>query len=294
VNHRLRASQRPVIALILLLVLPAAPLHARPMITEEVATVGKLMFEAGFKASYRVDSFKAPEKTDYETVNIPVEAKLGLSPRLEAGVVLNYVSHRLDTPNALYSGSRTALFSPEVKYSPWSAFGLQIIYHTAIAEEETQELPVARGDDYEVKALFRVPMRVPLQINLGYLFRNSYSTRFGVEGGPKYRVEPSDVAEASIAAEIPLKWGFGLLTEAAYYRVGEQSTADVTNEESDGEAMDALVGLTWTRGGWALGTGVAFGLLDESHTSFDLQRGAGDYQLRWMASYRLKPRKPGQ
>lgn len=280
-------------ALAMLAALCAAPAAARPLITEEVAPVGKLMFELGFQASYRKDTFREPE-TDYETVTLPVEAKIGLTPRLETGFKLNYISQRMETPDATYDGSRTSLFSPHLKYSPTDYAGLLFLYHVAGGEEEDPELPVARGDDYEVKALFRLPFRVPVEINLGYVFRNAYSSKLGIRGGREYRVEPGDIAEASLATEIPFKWGLALLTEAAYYTVKEQRVAGVRNLESDGEAADALVGLTWTRGGWFLGTGVAFGLLDESHTSFDLERGAGDYQVRWMLAYQLRPRKPGQ
>jgi hypothetical protein len=284
---------RATVALAFLFALAAAPAAAHPLITEPAAPLGKLIFESGFAASYRHDTFRAP-KTEYETVTLPFEAKLGLTDRLEAGIVMNFLSHRLTTPDARFKGSRSAVFNPEVKYSPIDNVGVQFIYHHAICEEGTQELPIARGDDYEVKGLFHLPVSIPMEFNVGYLFRNDYFSTLGINNGPKYRVNPADIFEMSLSAEFPLRWNLALLTEGAYYAVGKQRVAGVIQTKSNGTAADALVGITWTHAGWSLGTGIAFGLLDESHTSFDLERGAGDYQLRGMASYRLKPRKPGQ
>lgn len=280
--------------LTLLTALTAAPAAARPLITEPTAPLGRYMFEAGISPSYREDTFQAPVKMRYETVNIPVRLSLGLTDRLDVGFILNSLSERLHTPDARYSGSRTALFNPYFKYSPRDYVGFQFIYHRSAGEEGNQELGIARGDDYEVKALFHVPTRVPIEFNFGYVARHPYDTRLGVRAGPQYRVKPSDIGEASVATEFPIRWNVALLTEAAYYIVGKETIGGVNQQKSDGSAADALVGLTWTYGGWSLGTGVAFGLLDEGHSSFDLERGAGDYQLRWMLAYKLRPRKPGQ
>src|SRR5262245_16722134 len=112
----------------------ASPAHARPLITEEVATVGHLMFEAGLGGSYRNDKYKAPDKNEYETVRIPAYAKIGFGNHFETGFTLDYQSQRLHTPAARYEGSRTALFSPEIKISPFTNAGLQFIYHDAIEE----------------------------------------------------------------------------------------------------------------------------------------------------------------
>ena len=285
------AAFRATLASALLSLLAAAPASARPLVTEPVAPLGRLMFETGFAASYRHDVFREP-KMSYETVTLPFEAKLGITDRLDAGIQMSFLSQRLDTPDARYSGSRSALFNPELKYAFHDDFGLQFIYHVGISEEGNQELSIARGDDYEVKALFHVPLVIPIEINLGYDFRNDYFSSLGIRGGPKSRVNPSDIMEANAAAEFPLLWHVALLTEGAYYVVGKQRVDGVVQNGSNGTAADALVGLTWTNAGWSVGTGVAFGLLQESHTSFDLERGAGDYQIRGRISYRLKPRKP--
>ncbi len=285
-----RSVSRAAVALTLLSAL-AAPVVAHPLITEPVAPLGSLMFESGFAASYRHDEFRDPKLT-YETANIPFEARIGVTNRLDAGVQMSFLSQRLQTPAADYKGSRTSLFSPELKYAFHDNFGLQFVYHHALGEEGSQELAIARGDDYEVKALFHLPLRVPLELNVGYLFRNDYFSALGIKGGPKYRVDPADIFETSLAAEIPIHWHIALLTEAAYYAVGKQRVAGLPEAKSNGTAADALVGLTWTYAGWNIGSGVAFGLLDESHTSFNLERGAGDYELRFRLSYRLKPRKP--
>jgi len=286
-----RFSPGAAVALTLISLLVAAPAAAHPLITEPVAPLGRLMFESGFAATFRSDAFREP-KTTYETSNIPFEARLGVTDRLDVGVTMNYLSQRLRGPEFDYKGSRTAVFNPELKYAFNDIVGLQFIYHNGISEEGAQELSIARGDDYELKALFRLPLRVPIELNLGYLFRNDYFSTLGIRDNPKSRVKPGDIALASLAAEIPIHWHIALLAEGAYYSVQEQTVAGVSQEGSKGTAADALVGLTWTYAGWNIGSGVAFGLLDESHTSFDLERGAGDYQLRFRVSYRLKPRKP--
>jgi hypothetical protein len=277
-------------AFLLLTTVVNASAHARPIITEPAAVLERWMFESGIRASYRRDTFRSPS-TDYETVRVPVDARLGFPGRLELGLGLDFVSQRLETDAYRYDGSQTSLFNPQIKFNPIQNVGLLFIYHMPAREESRQQLSIARGDDAELMALFHLPLRVPVEWNIGYLFRNSYTSQFGIRGGPRYTVEPGDIFETSLAAEIPVRWGLAILTEAAYYTVGEQSVGGVKNTESDGDALDALIGLTWTRAGWSLATGVDFGLLDESHTSFDLERGAGDFRWHWMARYRLNPRK---
>ena len=92
--------------------------------------------------------------------------------------------------------------------------------------------------------------------------------------------------------EIPIPAHFYLISEAAYYTVSSRKHNDVAIPNTSGEAADVLFGLGWGYAGWNMYSGVGFGLLEESHTSFDVERGAGDVQYRLGLSYKLKPSKP--
>ena len=68
--------------------------------------------------------------------------------------------------------------------------------------------------------------------------------------------------------------------------------------------MDAFIGMEWAYKGWTIGAGAAFGLLDEQHTSFDIERGAGllgysprdfiasSYGALYLAECRRRRKKP--
>ncbi|MBV9079927.1 MAG: hypothetical protein JO102_02270 [Elusimicrobia bacterium] len=270
-----------------------APAHARPFLTHEVAPVGRYTFETGFDASFRADRFQSP-KTDYGSVAIPVHAAFGFTDRLETGAELAYFSQRLDTANSRFNGSRPAALAPEVKYAFGRYVGLQFIWHAAIGEVNAQSLPVARGDDYEYRLLLKAPFAWPTHLNLGYVNKGRYFSRLGIEAGPKFHIAPGDITEAMLSIEAPVRWGFSLLGEGAYYHVAGRHVDHLYINDSKGDAADALVGLSWTSHGWTLGTGVSFGLLNERLTSFDIERGSGDVTYRWSILYRLKPHKPGQ
>lgn len=262
----------------------------RPLLTEEAASLGRFNFEAGMSLSFREDRFDTPEKI-YETVTIPVHVAFGFHQNLDIGVELNYFSHRLETPLERFTGSVSGQVSPYMKISPWDSFGVMGIWHTSTSEE-SQELPIARGNDLELLALITLPTPWTTHINVGYIWKGPYASNFGVIGGPISQVEQGDIFESKGAIEIPLLWNFNLLGELAYYEVDRQMIAGQTIQNTDGEAMDALAGLTWAWKGWDVGLGVSFGLLEESHTSFDLIRGAGDMRTEFSIAYKLKPRKP--
>jgi len=276
-----------------LLFLTTPLLQARPIITEEAATLGRSTFEATFKGSVREDSFNTPEST-YKSAVLPVRARLGLLSKLDLGFTLTHLSQSLETGNTRLTGSRPALFSPELKYSVNNSIGVLAIWHTALQEKPQQELPIARGDDYEIVSLFRIPVRFPSHLNIGYLFRGNYRSRFGIEGGPISKVTPGDIFQAKTSLEIPLRNAFSLLSELAYYNVQTRKIDGVDLNGSAGDALDALVGISWENKGWNIALATSFGLLNESHTSFDLERGAGDVSYHLSFSYRLKARKPNQ
>lgn len=274
----------------MLALLCAAPAAARPFTTEEVSTLGKLVFETGIAGSYRTDQFKSP-KTDYETVTVPFDMKIGLHRFVDFGFHLTYLSQTLDG-NTRYTGSRTALFSPELKISPSPFFGTLFIWHARAGDEPKQELPIARGNDYEVRALFARPGRFPLNLNVGYVWKGEYQSRQGVSQGATYKIHPGDIFETSASAELPVKWGLSLIGEGAYYHVNRRTINGVQLDRTNGSAADASIGINWKWHSWDIGTAVAFGLLNEQFTSFDLERGAGDVTYKWQAHYRLNPHKP--
>lgn len=270
-----------------------AHVEARPLLTEEVPTVGRRTFEASFSMSERRDEFNTLAQ-EYETVNFPITARFGVTNTFDAGFLLNYVSQRLETGSAEFKGSQNGRFSPFIKISPWDYFGFQAFWHLRAAEEGEQELPVVRGTDYETLFLVKLPVTWPVTFNAGYLFRGKYRSKLGVRNGIAYDIEPGDVFEAKGAIEIPLAFHFSLLGELAYYNSGENRVEGVTVPDSAAEAMDVLGGITWAYKGWNIGAGAAFGLLEEKYTSFDYERGAGDYTIKGTISYKLVPRRPNQ
>lgn len=268
-------------------------LSARPLLTEEPETLGRYTFEAGVSLSQRDDAFNSPKIT-YKTVNFPVLLRLGLHKNLDIGFNISYINQRLETGGANFSGSRTGLFSPLIKISPWKNFSFLTLWHTKATDEAEQDLPIARGDDLEAILSLRLADIWPTTVNIGYVSKGKYHSKLGVATGIPYKIEPGDIFEAKSAVEIPLKWHLSLLTELAYYNFQSKKISDQAVTNSAGEALDALVGLTWNLGGWNIGLGTAFGLLDESHTSFDLERGAGDVLYKLTACYKLSSRKPGR
>lgn len=283
----------PLRASALLLLLPSFA-AARPLLTEPTSTIGKFTFEAGAAVSERIDKFGTPE-TKYRSEAFPFNARIGLHDRFDVGFYLTYLSHHLEQGDITLNGSRPALFSPFFKFTPWNNLGLMGIWHASAKEKENQELPIARGNDFEVILLAHAPMEWPsIDLNVGYLFRESYSSRMGVQHSDALTIRPGNIFETKAAAQWPVGMNFSLLTELAYYKFGSEEVAGAKLPDSAGEAMDALAGLSWDWMGWKIGAGVAFGLLQERYTSFDLERGAGDITYKFALAYRLKPSKPNQ
>ena len=158
--------------------------------------------------------------------------------------------------------------------------------------EPDQELPVERGDDYELKALFSIPLRWPILLNAGYVWKGVYESDLGAHHQPQFRIEPGNIIETSGALEIPVRWHFSIIGEGAYYHVAQRRVEEEVVNDSAGDAADASVGLNWRSHGWDVGSAISFGLLSERFTSFDLERGSGNVTYRFQAHYRLAPRKP--
>jgi len=270
-----------------------SPLHARPLLTEDAVTAGKLSFDANILMGLREDRFGTPE-IEYTTVRFPWQARLGLNPRLDFGIMFDYVSQHLEQNGAKYTGSTNELFSTFIKYTPWDHKGFMLFWHTRRSAQDGQELPIARGDDIEALFLYSIPTRMPLSFNAGYIHRDPYSNKFGIETGQPTRVRPGSIVELKASMQTPLPANFSILSELAYYNIQKSKLADTEIQDSAGEAMDALIGLSWDYQGWYLSAGAEFGLLDEQHTSFDIQRGAGDVTYLMRVGYKLLPHKPLQ
>lgn len=264
--------------------------EARPLLTEEVPTVGRRSFDATIGISKRLDDFGSP-KTTYSTVNFPVRAQLGLSNHFDFGFMLAYLSHRLETQTAHYKGSMNGQFSPFIKYSPWTYLGFELLWHTRTPESGVQDLPAVRGQDFEPLIMAQLPTAWPITFNVGYIFRGNYKSKLGISNDIAYHIDPGNIFEAKTAIEIPIRWHFAILGELAYYNTGGSTVENRSIGGSAGEAMDGLVGLTWGYAGWNIGAGAAFGLLEERHTSFDLERGAGDVLYKVNLAYKLTPKR---
>jgi len=268
-------------------------LMARPLITRELNTLGRNTFEAGFSISERIDEFNTPRDT-YQTVFVPVYMRFGLFKRLDVGLELEHASHRLDTNGKRLKGSKPARFSPEIKLTFSDSLGILGVLEVESEEENGQDIPISRGNNYEILALYKFSSLWPLQLNAGVVLREEYSAQLGIQDGPNRNVDPGTIFETSLALEIPMKKGFFLLSELAYYDVANQKLDGITVQDSAGQALDALVGMVWVHKGWNIGLGASFGLLDESHTSFDINRGAGEVSGKFAVSYKLKPKRPGR
>ena len=265
---------------------------ARPLVTEEVPTVGRFNFEANFGLSHRTDKFGTPNST-YQTTRIPVRFRLGLAAPVEIGLEFQHINHTLKSGGYEYSGSRCGLFSPEIKYVPFKYAGVRAIWHKALAERSGQSLPIGRGDDVELMALGMLPTPWPFTVNVGYLFRQAYNTNAGVSGALPLTIHPGNIFEAKGALEVPLPKHLSIVPEILYYRVDTRKIGANEVVNSAGDAADAYVSLGWANAGWNIRAGAGWGLLKEGHTSFDLERGAGDANYLLSIAYRLAPRKPG-
>jgi len=276
-----------------ILLAASGPGWARPLITEEVATNGRFMFETGFALSQRTDSFGDPRST-LETSYFPFHAKLGLSDNIDLNLLFEYSGQRLDSNGARLSGSQLGMFSPSLKYMISPYFGVMGIFHLKQPQREGQELPIARGNDLEALALFKAPFSWPLHLNVGYVRRANYRSNFGIASALPSTVEPGNIFESMASLEIPLGSHFSLLDEMAYYRFASEKVAGDTVLDTSGRAWDEFAGLTWAYKGWDIGAAVGFGLLDKAHSSADLTRGAGDTDYRLSVSYKLTPHRPEQ
>jgi hypothetical protein len=271
----------------------AGAAQARLLLTEETTTAGRLVFDANIRMSVRQDWFGEPE-AKYQTVRFPWQARLGVTSRFDVGFLLDYANQRLDQGAARYEGSSNELFSTFVKYSPWNRMGFLLAWHARRSEQGDQELPIGRGDDIEAIVMFSVPTGWPLMFNAGYIRKEPYSSKYGIPTGQPRKVAPGDIWQLKAAMQIPLPAHFSILNELAYYDISAKSFDHVELGDSAGEAMDALIGLSWDYENWYLTGGASFGLLDETHTSFDIQRGAGDVNYHFRIGYRLLPHKAVQ
>ena len=277
---------------ILTLLAGTSSLWARPLLTEEVKPIGFLNFEGGTTFSYRRDSFGNPVNT-YETVNFPVQIKFGVHRKADAGINVSYLFHKLKMPNGELSGTSSANIIPNFKYSPYEYFGVKFLWHMAQSETTSDELPVARGDDFEFIQMFKIPVSFgAMHLNTGYLWRDTYQSRLGARTALKHKIEPGNIFESRASWEIPALWNINLLSELAYYAVSQEKLDGQSIPNSSGDALDVLLGLTWIYEGWNIGAGMAFGLGSENHTSFNLERGAGDWQGLFHLSYKISPQRP--
>lgn len=267
-------------------------LSARPLLTEPVQTVGRFHFESGFSISQREDKFGTPENT-LETVVFPFFATFGASRKLDIGLSIRHVGQRLDVGSVRFTGSRTGQVALHTKYAFNDFFGLQLVWETSSgAEDKNQDLPVVRGNNVEANLLVHAGTAWPLTLNVGNVWRGDYKTDFGVKGGEIKNVDPGRIFQVKAAVEIPLLWRLSALGEAVYYEIGNDSINARAVTGSDGNAMDLLAGVNWAPSNWNIGAGVAFGILDESHTSFGVDRGAGDWKAIFRLAYNLEPKRP--
>ncbi len=261
---------------------------AAPFLTREAAPLGTLTYAAGISVAQREDTFGSPEMK-YRTVLFPFYMRLGVTNRLDMGFTLKSFSHRIKSHDKHFSGSATSIFVPELKWNILQDFSIFGAYSLNKDEDSGDALPVGQGNDIELLAIYSSRGNIPVHLNIGYVWRADYSTRMGVQSQDRVQFDPGDIFEAKAALEVPLGQHFSFLTETAYYKFGSQTVDGETISESAGDALDLLTGLAWSCWGWTVGTEVGFGLLDERYTSFDIERGSGDYSVSVYTSYRLAP-----
>lgn len=264
-------------------------LFARPILTEDAPTLGRLGFEAKSSLSFRRDRFGSPKET-YDTVAFPLQLTLGLHRMVDAGFILDYVSHKIESTNSTFKGSASGEFSAFLKISPDKRFGLLGIWD-GHHDEDRQDLPVGRGDNLNLTLLWSPTTSWPLHFNAGYVWRGSYDSRFGVKNQPTQKVEPGNIFETKAALEVPMGNNFNFLLESAFYNVDSTAINSTKMDKTAGDAWDAFGGVTWEWAGLFLGVEAGFGLLDESHSSFDIERGAGDWMGKFSIAYRILSRK---
>ncbi len=263
--------------------------NARPLFLEPAGTTGRLAFESIVEVSQRWDNYGSPQ-SKYTSVSFPITLRLGLSRRLDVGATLQHVSQRLKTGAAEFSGSDAGRLSPQVKFGFRDNISVLGIWHVGTNEED-QELPIARGDSPEIRFLAAVPTALPLAVDIGYLRQARYNGRLGVQGVPLKNIDPGDIFDARVALLFPLSKGFSASLETVYSTIGDQEIEGVIVADTSGEALDVFLGLTWSYKDLVLGLGGGTSLLDESHTSFAIDRGAGDFTAKFLFSYKLQPKK---
>lgn len=190
----------------------------------------------------------------------------------------------------LCPGCDSGRASPEFKFALRDNVSIQGIWHIS-SGEENQELPIARGDSPELRFLAAIPTSWPICVDIGYLRQARYNGRLGISGAPLKNIDPGDVADARLALLMPLPKGLSASLETIYSSIGDEKVDGVTLADTGGEALDVFLGLSWTYKDLVLGVGAGTGLLDESHTSFAIDRGAGDFLAKFLFSYRLQPNK---
>jgi hypothetical protein len=159
--------------------------------------------------------------------------------------------------------------------------------------EENQGLPIARGDSPEIRFLAELPTTWPLCFDIGYFRQGRYNGRLGIQSSQLKDIDPGDVLDARAALLIPLPARLTASIETIYSSIGSEKINGTTISGSSGEALDLFGGLTWTYKDVVIGMGVGTGLLNESHTSFAIDRGAGDFTTKFLLSYKLQPKKAG-
>jgi hypothetical protein len=184
------------------------------------------------------------------------------------------------------------MLAPELKINFNSYLGFLGIWHVKAPQKFGQDLPVSRGHDWEMMALAKLPTAWPVNFNAGYIIRQSYQTKFGVDNAEPTTYHPGDIFEAKTSMEIPVGFNFSLINEVAYYNVGQRKVGQTEIPNTSGDVLDYTVGAGWAWKSWAFNLGASFGLLEERLTSFDVERGSGDATIRFGLYYRLTPKKP--
>lgn len=272
------------------LLLTAASAHARPLFLEPSPTSGLLAFETVFSLTQRWDQYGTPE-SEYESFSFPVTFRLGVHRRLDIGFSIQYVSHHIEVGDLRFGGNDSGRISPEFKLGLLENLSFQGIWHLSSSENEDNELPVGRPSNLEGRLLATIPTAFPISIDAGYLSQRQYNGRLGVLGSDQKEIDPGDIADFRLAVIVPISKKFSASAEGIYSYIGDRKVDGETITDSSGEALDVGVGLSWEYKDITLGLGVAAGLLEETHTSFAIDRGAGDITGKFLFSYKLKPRK---
>jgi len=202
---------------------------------------------------------------------VPVYARYGITPKLEATLQLPYETLNTDSGGATTSKSALADSIIGVKYVLGDdgdlKKGLACVFSVP-----TGDSAFRRGFDIQpVFSLRRIIPHGAINFNLAYDITAEYSDVNSV------KQNPGDVLSAGVGLERSADFSenFTWITEFVYRSLSEASSAGITTANSSGSQMDWDLGARYDTGDWRTKLGFALALGDETYRTYDYKVIAG-------------------